>query len=575
MNHWEIQFPGRFTALSPMLEIHATDALETLTDTVLLPVSGNVVTIEAWKPAGAGTNLTTQINTIKGFLADNENDYGAYLHGNRFVAFFNGSGGMEYEGGTTTSTAALLHETFHSWFARGVKPSGQADGWWDEAYTEYHDAGAATAVPFNFVGGGTVLLCSRNPWQRKTPGNSYSDGQAFFEGLASLLGVSNLNDFMAQFYQKYRGEPASTQMLEEFLICRSGNATIVDAFHRFVYNFGDPSPAPDLWMKDDPAHAGADLWGGTFWDSPDLWIRNADDNVATHQSPEFGQDNWFYARVRNKPGSGASRHFVVTFHHKEWAGTEFIYPNDFLPCVAAKAEFDLNPGEARVVKARWPRSSVPAAGTHPCLLASVISRGDHPNAGLHVWEHNSLAQKNLTIVDLLPNWFIILPVLIRNLRNDGLLRYELEIWRDERFQAYPVSLIHRSKEFFEINKPPKSFRLSKLQTRMRGERIQSDAGLMECGGHLRENALKPGFLTPDRADLIAARFPNAYEARVYGEKKVRFPVNLPFMSQTELGLKVTVPSNAKRGSIIRTHLVQRNTKTKQITGGVALEIRVV
>jgi hypothetical protein len=68
-------------------------------------------------------SLTTEINNIKAFLADNENDYRAYLHDERFIAFFNGSGGMEYEGRTTTSAPALLHETFHSWFARGIKPS--------------------------------------------------------------------------------------------------------------------------------------------------------------------------------------------------------------------------------------------------------------------------------------------------------------------------------------------------------------------------------------------------------------------------------------------------------------------
>ena len=31
---------------------------------------------------------------------------------------------MEYEGGTTTGTGALRHETFHSWWARGLKPAG-------------------------------------------------------------------------------------------------------------------------------------------------------------------------------------------------------------------------------------------------------------------------------------------------------------------------------------------------------------------------------------------------------------------------------------------------------------------
>ena len=76
LNHWSIAFPARFSALSPMLEVRATDTLIQQTDTVMLPVSGKTVTIEAWKPTTGIANLTTEINNIKTLLADNENDYG-------------------------------------------------------------------------------------------------------------------------------------------------------------------------------------------------------------------------------------------------------------------------------------------------------------------------------------------------------------------------------------------------------------------------------------------------------------------------------------------------------------------
>ena len=51
-NHWTVAFPSRFSALSPLLEIRATDTLEQLTGSVTLPVSGKVVSVETWKPAG-------------------------------------------------------------------------------------------------------------------------------------------------------------------------------------------------------------------------------------------------------------------------------------------------------------------------------------------------------------------------------------------------------------------------------------------------------------------------------------------------------------------------------------------
>ncbi len=424
-NHWQISFPERFTALSPLLEVRTSDTLIQQTDTVLLPVSGKTVTIEAWKPISSMVDLGTQINNIKTLLTDNENNYGPYLHEKRFVAFFNGSGGMEYEGGTTTSTGALSHETFHSWFARGVKPSSQADGWWDEGFTSFYDGGANDALPFDYSNP-PVLLCSRDPWQRHTPYNSYSDGLNFWKGMASLLGVATLNSLMGDFYHTYKGQPISSQMIEEFLLSKSGKDQVVDAFHQFVYGMPDPSPAPDLWLKDDPAHGGADEWEGVFWDSPDLWIRHEDDGGTDHQSPEYGQDNWFYARVRNKAGAGEAKHFVVSFHSKGFAGTQFVYPADFLPCIAAKAEFDLPPGATRIVKARWPRALVPPEGSHTCLLASVVTRSDHPTANRHVWEHNNLAQKNLTIVDLLPNTFMILPIVISNWFPEFESRFDLE-----------------------------------------------------------------------------------------------------------------------------------------------------
>ena len=71
----------------------------------------------------------------------------------------------------------------------------------------------------------------------------------------------------------------------------------------------------DLWIRDDPAHTGTDPFAGTFWNSPDLWIRNADDNGTVHQAPEAGQDNFFYAQVRNR-GTQTARAFVVTFNIK-------------------------------------------------------------------------------------------------------------------------------------------------------------------------------------------------------------------------------------------------------------------
>jgi hypothetical protein len=571
LNHWSIDFPARFSALSPMLEIRATDTLNQQIDTIILPVSGKTVTIEAWKLVTSPVNLTNEISNIKAFLTDNENDYGAYLHDDRFVAFFNGSGGMEYEGGTTTSTSALLHETFHSWFARGIKPASQADGWCDEGFTTFHDFDANDSTPFDFTDP-PVLLCSRDPWQRNTPENSYGDGNNFWKGIAAMIGVGTLNNLMGDFYNKHKGEPVSTQMIEEFLLCNSGNPNLVDAFHRFVYGLGNPSSIPDLWIRDDTTDPGLNRWSGTFWDSPDLWIRNNDDGGTAHQSPEFGQDNWFHARVRNKAGGGNAAHLVVTFHSKGFAGTQFEYPDDFLPCIAAKADFDLPSGNTRIVKAKWPRSLIPPDGTHTCLLASVITRNDHPIAGRHVWEHNNLAQKNLMIVDLEPDMFVILPIVIRNWGPRFDSSFDLEIWKPEAAESVSVSLIHRSKEFFKASKADvKRFKPEFTRTPSRRKTTR-----LECGSEIpmATKDEQGGLMTSDKPELLLKRFPDAYEIAFEETGDSKLAVDIPVFTQNVVGLKIAVSDKLKTNKPIKFHFVQRNVKTKQVVGGVAVQLTV-
>lgn len=571
-NHWQIAFPAHFTALSPMLEIRATDTLRHQSGNTVLPVSGTNLTIDAWSPSSTSVNLSTQITNIATLLANNENDYGGYAHGNRFTAFFNGSGGMEYEGGTTTSVGALPHEAFHSWYARGIKPASQADGWWDEGWTSFHDSGADDALAFDF-GDAPVLLCSRDPWQRHTTGNAYSDGSRFWQGMAALLGVAPLNSLMAQLYQTYKGQPVSTQMIEEFLLCHSGNTDVVDAFHRFVYGLNDGTSAPDLWLRDDPGHLGADFWAGTFWNSPDLWIRTQDDGGTTHQSPEYGQDNWFHARVRNRSTTGSAQHFVVSFHARGFAGTQFSFPNDFLPCMAARAEFDLAPGASRIVKARWPSHLVPPSGTHTCLLASVLTRGDPPPGGTHVWEHNNLAQKNLTVVDLVHGEFMILPVVLSNRIQRLVGRFDLEVWRPESSTALEISLLQRDKDFFgrAAQKKLKPFRPDAFKPTATGHGIE-----LECGGHFGPGLASKGQVLGSRTpDLVGQRFGETWQLPLPDAAKSSAPIELPAFSQRNAGMLVQVHPEAKPGSVHTIHLVQRHRKSGRIVGGVALEVHVV
>jgi hypothetical protein len=554
-NHWSVSLPQRFTALSTLLEVRATDTLASATGTAALPTSGPV-TIEAWKLAANPVDLNAQIANLASFLSANESAVGKYVHGNRFVAFLN-VGGMEYEGGTTSGPGSLRHETFHSWFGRGAKPASQADGWWDEAWDVYNDFGGAGMLPFDFSAP-PVELSPRNPWTRITPSAAYSSGERFFEGVASLVGVANLKSHMSVFFKEHTQRPATTTDLETLLVRRSGEPTIVDACHRFVYGFPDPSPAPDLWLRDDPGDPGGNLWVGRFWNSPDLWIRNADDGGMTHQPVEHGQDNWFYARLRNRSATAAARHFVLTFNVKPFLGTEFVYPGDFLPCIAAAAGFELGPGDETIVKARWPAALVPPAGTHACWLAAVLTRGDPPGSGLHVWEHNNLAQKNLVVVDLLPDAWVILPLVLNRFAPRGPRLLELvQLGRARELRA---SLLHTP-----IPRP------TPRPAGTVAERVvRRNGGGLDCaGGGGGEFDAPP----VSAAARLAAHFEHAAEIPLRPGQTAEVPMPSQPGGQVVVVVRIQAPRAARHGTTLPLDVVERNGQGRVI-GGVSIEIRI-
>ncbi len=188
----------------------------------------------------------------------------------------------------------------------------------------------------------------------------------------------------------------------------------------------------DLLVRDNLADAGLAPSAGTFWEGVDIWVRQANDNAlpanyathadTVHQSPKFGQDNWVYVRFKNI-GSLPSFKFYIRVYIAHWPGTEFIYPDNFIPTVRPNGTIPnpLTPGtyligEASVdslaaaaegyVAVQWPTALVPPENVvvsgstvhwHPCLLVEVSPHDGFTPPGSHVWENNNLAQKNISI----------------------------------------------------------------------------------------------------------------------------------------------------------------------------------
>jgi hypothetical protein len=582
-NHWTIDFPDRFTSLSQLLVLAATDRLNQQTGSVVMP-GGATVQLELSQLTSTTANLALVQSNLQSYLPADETNVGPYAHGNRFTCYvWNSSRSMEYDGGVTTSVGALEHETFHSWYARGVKPATQNDGWIDEAFTEYNtNSNRFALIPFNMTNP-PVTLCGSNPFARITPQSSYTSGFNVFAGLAALLGLTALRNLMADFYQLGTTRLITTGELEAYLISRTGRVEIADYFERFVYGLSAllAGPGPDLYLREAIGDPGVDQYTGpVFWDSPDLWVRHNNDGMSTHQDPEYGQDNWFYARVRNR-GARSARTFVVTFNVKSFAGSQFVFPGDWFPAIAAVVGRDLAPGASMVVQAPWPRELVPAAGTHGCLLASVYTPTDAAVAGRHVWEHNNLAQKNLTIVDLEPNDTATIWFEAGNLALAEASQARLEIVRPERWPQLAVALTHPSpgelKRLFEpmaVEEKTATFPEMVFREPARLEIGWRDAKTTTVGLRAAPGSMV-GFAPATPVTPISVSLPEIRQGMIAFEpgKVAGIPIVLRPRSPVRLGIQVQAPLNALPKESLKLHVLERAARG-QVVGGITIQINI-
>jgi len=325
------------------------------------------------------------------------------------------------------------------------------------------------------------------------------------------------------------------------------------------------SASADLFMKDDTTDLGTEPFGGpVFWESPDLWVRNADDGGTSHQEPEFGQDNYFYARVKNR-GTAAARAFVVTFNVKPWAGVQFVYPGDFAPFISAAVGFNLAPGASTIVKAKWPSAMIPVRGTHACLLGRVFTPVDTTPSGSHVWDKNNLAQKNMTVVDAIAGDSVKARFQIGTLHERVPDVYRIELVRPPSAAAIRVSLqattsVETKKLLTSIDNyrpapriaaavvPASAVNLAAVAADAHPAALERSARLVESASRAAEIEFNPG--------------------QVSG-----FPVYLQPSSQLKCTLNIDVPRDAKPGDSLKFQVVQRMSNGK-IAGGITIVVNV-
>lgn len=189
--------------------------------------------------------------------------------------------------------------------------------------------------------------------------------------------------------------------------------------------------AVNLVIRDNLSDNGSVVpTGGTFWRSPDIWVRNADpatDAIGDptyginppHQNAQSASSNWIRVRVKNV-GTAASSNFYVRLYLTHYAGSQFVYPNDYIPSgnpgdpipnplvlgtylLGEQFVATQGSGSEVIYDFQWPAAMFPpetVGGTawHPCLLAEISPHTGPIPSGNLVVDNSNLGQRNVTVV---------------------------------------------------------------------------------------------------------------------------------------------------------------------------------
>lgn len=170
----------------------------------------------------------------------------------------------------------------------------------------------------------------------------------------------------------------------------------------------DPTSKPirvvDVWVSDPSPDDGTEPGKAThIWASPDVWVRNQDDDGTYYQNVKYGQDNYVYVNVRNRGNLVAQNTKIEVFRSRAGLG-QSRYRGWGL---VGTAEIDsLAPQASKVVKIKWLQADIPNPG-HYCFYV-VLTNDQDPlftpetsNMVQNTRNNNNIAWRNFNVVGFL------------------------------------------------------------------------------------------------------------------------------------------------------------------------------
>ncbi|MFP5385642.1 MAG: hypothetical protein ACLGHN_06150 [Bacteriovoracia bacterium] len=247
---YKITYPSYFNASSIFFHTVPEGATNEL-EFSLRSVDGRNVPVVVYTSKsmwGGGASLDRLKTLTTEIFHELEGDYGAWPHPT-LVIYNAGSGGMEYCGATMTSTSALGHELFHSYFARGVMPANGNSGWLDEALASWRDSGYQTLDTLS----GRSMMSAHPYYTRTTDRAAYSFGERFMRLMdGKLKSKGGLKPFMRYMVEKRALAPL---FVEEFIkeMSEFYGVSVEEDFKKYTYGTSNTF-STDLKSHDHKIH---------------------------------------------------------------------------------------------------------------------------------------------------------------------------------------------------------------------------------------------------------------------------------------------------------------------------------
>jgi hypothetical protein len=333
----------------------------------------------------------------------------------------------------------------------------------------------------------------------------------------------------------------------------------------------------------------------------DLWSQQSESPEIGWQQVEYGQDNWFYARVRNDGGTTA-RAAVVTFSFQCPYVTP-VYPADWRDhIISAVALYDLVPGATATVKACFPKELIPAippgaTHLHGCILAEVYNPADHVPAGCtNLGEGNGkLRQCNTDVVNAVAGDMLDYMLVISNYHIEHEQLVQLEVIRPELWEKAEVWFGHRDPRVIETLwqkagkietmavEPVREIIGTGTEIRVLEPTRLMVGGMGDESGIVLSLARGSTFAVPRagpaerlrRATFGAGLFQRKVElVKEMGQTQMKllsghvagFPYVMQPRERTTLDVHFKVPADAKPGERLKFEVIQRNDKGDLIGG---------